>query len=84
MFEVDVGFCPVAAEGYGRLLSSLYGGITGGSMAFGQKSSNTIGNLPWSVSDALGNSLRGRPLGVWRAVARLGSMDVDQGIRSWF
>ena len=56
--------CYMVAEGYGRLLSSLYGGITGGLMASGQKSSNLIGNLPWFILDDLGNSLRDRPLGV--------------------
>jgi hypothetical protein len=40
--------CYMVAEGYRRLSSSLYGGITGGLMASGQKSSNSIGNLPWS------------------------------------
>jgi hypothetical protein len=46
MLEAEIRFVHMAAEGYGRLLSSPYGGITGGWMASGQTSSNPIGNPP--------------------------------------
>ena len=39
-------FVYIAAEGYGRLLSSPYGDNAGGSMASGQTSSDSIGNPP--------------------------------------